>query len=113
MVAQADGTLLVGGKVGLKTLKDGKLVDVEDFKGVDVRGLANRDGVIWAAAKDGIWKREGTEWKNIKSGDFWAVTFEGGGSIIAAGKMGVLRSKDGSSWDVIPGTETGWKPEHD
>ena len=113
VIVQPDGTLLVGGKAGLKELRDGKLVAVEDFGGMEVRGLTARDGVLWAAAKDGIWKKEGSAWKNIKDGDFWALAFDQNGSMLAAGKMGVLRSTDGSAWDMVAGTETGWKPEHD
>lgn len=111
--AQPDGTLLVGGKAGLKELRDGKLVPVENFGGMDVRGLTMEKGVLWAAAKDGIWKKEGAEWKNVKSGDFFAVNFDQTGRIYAAGKQGVFQSSDAVKWELVPGTESGAKPEHD
>jgi hypothetical protein len=110
---QPDGSILVGGKAGLKELRDGKLVDVPNFGGMDVRGLTVHQDSTWAAAKDGLWKKDGNEWKNIKQGDFHAVTFDRDGSILAAGKTGVWRSTSGSDWELVKGTETGEKPDHD
>lgn len=112
VLPQADGTALVGGKQGLMEWRDGKLAPVAGFAGMEVRGLAaGRDGTLWAAAKDGLWKRTGAEWKNVREGDFWSVAQGADGALFLAGKMGVLRSADGAQWEPLPGTATGWKPE--
>jgi hypothetical protein len=114
ILALPDGSVLMGSKGGLKELRDNQVLDVEGFGGSEVRGLTVHEGSVWAAAKDGIRKKDGaTEWKNIKHGDFWAVTFAQDGSVLASGKTGVLRSKNGSDWEMMEGTETGAKPEHD
>jgi hypothetical protein len=113
VLVQPDGSLLIGGKAGLQELRDGQVFPVESFGGLEVRGLTAKDGVVWAAAKDGLWKKQRSGWENIKKGDFWAVTFDQDGSMLLAGKTGVLRSKDGRAWDMVAGTETGSKPDHD
>ena len=112
VLAMADGSALVGGKQGLMEWRDGKLTPVAGFTGMEVRGLAvTKDGSLYAAAKDGLWKRSGSEWKSVREGDYWGVSVAPDSALLVAGKMGVLRSSDGTQWEPLKGTETGWKPE--
>jgi hypothetical protein len=112
VLALGDGSVLIGGKGGLKTLRGDKLEPVAGFGGYEVRGLAQaRDGALYAAAKDGLWKRTGEDWKNVREGDFHGVSTSADGAVFLAGKMGVLRSADGANFEPVKGTETGWKPE--
>ena len=109
---QADGSILLGAKQGLYQWSDGKLAQVSEFPGMEVRGLAaGKGGELWAAAKDGAWVRSGTAWKKAHEGDFHGVAVTPDGAVLLAGKMGVLRSADGANWETLKGTETGWKPE--
>jgi hypothetical protein len=112
VLALGDGSVLIGGKGGLKIWREGQLEPVGGFGGYEVRGLAlAKDGVLYAAAKDGLWKRTGDEWKNMQEGDFHGVSTTADGAVFLAGKTGVLRSADGGKFELVKGTETGWKPE--
>jgi hypothetical protein len=116
VLAIKGNNLLVGGKGGLKELKDGKLEAVAGFEGGEVRGIAStKDGSLFAAAKDGLWKRTGGSWKNVREGDYWGISEDAEGVLYVAGKTGVFRSADGAQWEPVKGTETGWKPgeEHE
>lgn len=116
VLAIKGSNLLVGGKGGLKELRDGKLEAAPGYDGGEVRGLAlGKDGSVFAAAKDGLWKRTGSEWKNIQDGDFHGISADADGVLYLAGKGGVTSSVDGAVWGPVKGTETGWKPgeEHE
>jgi hypothetical protein len=108
----SDGGLLIGGKHGLSEWRNGTLTSIGGFPGHEVRGLATgKDGAVIAAAKDGLWQRNGSEWRQIQNGDFHGITIGTDGVVYASSKAGVVRSTDGAKWEVLPGTETGWKPE--
>lgn len=114
VLALADGAVLIGGKGGLHDWRDNTLTPVPGFGGMEVRGLARaKDGTIYAAAKDGLWKRTGAEWKSVQEGDFHGVAAAADGTLFVAGKMGVLRSSDGTNWEPLKGTESGKKEDHD
>ena len=111
VLALNDGSLLVGGKPGLQEWRDGQLKRVEAFEGEEARGLAvTSDGSVWAASKDGLWKRTGTEWKQVRDGDFWGISVNAEGVLFLVGKTGVLRSRDGEQWESLPGAEMSSKP---
>lgn len=114
VLALADGTTLLGGKQGLMEWRNGQVTPVADFGGMEVRSLvASGDGTLWAAAKDGLWKRAGAEWQHVRKGDFHGVSLSADGALFLTGRMGVFKSRDGRHWEPLAGTETGWKPEHD
>lgn len=106
VLALSDGVALVGGKGGLREWRNGELMDVPSFGGMDVRALATgKDGAHYAAAKDGLWKRTASQWTLVHEGDFHGISASADGALFVAGKMGVLRSSDGATWEPLQGIE--------
>jgi ligand-binding sensor domain-containing protein len=105
VLALADGSLLLGTKTGIATLRDGELKIDKRFPGDEVRSLALApDGSIWAASKDGVWNRSGDEWIKRHSGDFHGVHVAANGSVAIAGKPGVISATDGRSFVLVKGS---------
>lgn len=99
----ADGTMLLGGKVGLLREQGGRVSLDEGFPGGEVRGLAVAEsGTIFAAAKDGLWTRAAgaKTWERRFSGETRAVALGTDGALwVVTKEDGVKTSVDeGRSW---------------
>lgn len=93
----ADGGEYLGTKQGLYVRKGDGLAVVEALRGVEIRGLAQVDGTLFAAAKNGIWRLRDDGWLNVLKGEAWSVQAHDGGVAAALKDRGILVSGDGGA----------------
>jgi ligand-binding sensor domain-containing protein len=98
-----------GTKTGLYTSTAGKEPQlVEKGPQAEVKSLIeSEDGTLWAAGKDGVWRRRGQEWQKCYAEEVHTLTLEQRKKPILVTKhKGTLRSEDeGATWQSVAGSD--------
>ncbi len=92
------GERFLGAKYGVYQVQDGKATPVAGLEMAEVRGWLERDGVLYAAAKQGLYRREAGAWSQVLAMDVWTVTARVDGQLEAVGKKMLWLSADGKNW---------------
>lgn len=94
----ADGERLLATKMGAYAEQDGKLVPVAGLEGVEVRAWLADGDVLYAAAKQGLYRRAQGQWQSVLMQELWGVARAADGRIEAVGKYALWQSADGRDW---------------
>lgn len=112
-----NGIQYLGTKAGLMTFDGIAITSVEDLQGKEVRSIAEKNGTLFIASKQGLWiKKQNNDWIQAHTGDVHGVFPKNDKNItISLGKYGALNSNDGgNTWSKFQGLENalaGVKPE--
>jgi len=96
----ADGRTYVATKYGLLTQDGAKLTPVDEFAGIEVRGLATAGATLFAATKNGVWALRQAGWERVLTGEAWAVNALPDRTVsVGMKKTGlVVSADDGRTW---------------
>lgn len=94
----ADGERLLATKTGVYAEQGGTLLPVAGLEGVEVRAWLVEGGVLYAAAKQGLYRREQGQWRPVLRQELLHVAAAAGGGLEAVGRNMLWRSADGRDW---------------
>jgi hypothetical protein len=92
------GERLLATKMGVYQQQGETLEPVNGLEGVEVRGWLEHQGAVYAAAKQGLYRRDNGVWQSLFMMDLWTVSLRPDQQLEAVGKKTIYVSADGKTW---------------